>query len=119
MEEIDSILEKYKILVFRLAFIKTGNRFDADDIFQEVFMRYIRSAPVFQSEEHAKAWFLKVTGNCAKNLFLSHWKKKIVLMENIDNARMNVTFEEELDSDIYDSATNACEVYFERVKQRV
>ena len=101
--EIDAILERYKMIVYRLAYIKTGNRFDADDIFQEVFMRYIRSAPVFQSEEHAKAWFLKVTCNCTKKYFLSLWKKRVVLIEDMDVMRMLESFEMETDSDIYDA----------------
>lgn len=102
-DEIDVILAKYKMLVYRLAFIKTGNRFDADDIFQEVFMRYIRSAPEFQSDEHAKAWFLKVTVNCTKKYFLSSWKKKVVLMEDMDDMRKADSFEEEMDSGIYEA----------------
>lgn len=102
-EEIDAILERYKMLVYRLAYIKMGNRFDADDIFQEVFMRYIRSAPVFQSEEHAKAWFLKVTCNCTKKYFLSSWKKRVVLTEDMDVMSKLGSFEMEMDSDIYDA----------------
>ena len=35
------------------------NRHDADDIFQEVFLRYVRRGPVFASYEHGKAWFLR------------------------------------------------------------
>jgi len=101
--EIDAILEKYKMLVYRLAYIKTGNRFDADDIFQEVFIRYIRSTPVFQSEEHAKAWFLKVTGNCTKKIFMSSWKKKVVLMDDMNDMSKPESFEMEMDSDIYDA----------------
>ena len=101
--QIDAILEKYKMLVYRLAYIKTGNRFDADDIFQEVFMRYIRSSPVFLSDDHAKAWFLKVTGNCTKNMFLSSWKKKVVLTEDMDVMCKQEFWDNDLDSDIYDA----------------
>ena len=101
--EIDAILEKYKMLVYRLAYIRTDNRFDADDIFQEVFMRYIRSAPVFQLEEHAKAWFLKVTCNCTKKYFLSSWKKRVVLMEDMDDLRKTDANEAEMNSGMYDA----------------
>jgi len=98
---IDAILAKYKVLVYRLAYSKTGNRFDADDVFQEVFMRYIRSAPVFESEEHAKAWFLKVTVNCTKKYFLSSWKKRVVLLDDMDDMRKSYSIEAEMDSGIY------------------
>jgi len=102
-EEIDAILAKYKMLVYRLAFSKTGNRFDADDVFQEVFLRYIRSAPAFQSDEHAKAWFLKVTVNYTKKYFLSSWKKRVVLMEDMDEMRKPDSSESEMDSGVFEA----------------
>ena len=66
---INSIVDKYSDMVYRLAFARTRNKENADDIFQEVFLRYIRKQPEFQSEEHEKAWFIRVTINCSKNLF--------------------------------------------------
>ncbi|BCJ94926.1 DNA-directed RNA polymerase sigma-70 factor [Anaerocolumna cellulosilytica] len=67
---IDNIIEKYSSMVYKLAYARTRNREDADDIFQEVFLRYIRKQPKFEKEEHEKAWFIRVTINC----FNSFWK---------------------------------------------
>lgn len=69
-DHIQSVLEKYAPMVYKLAFARTGQKSDAEDIFQEVFLRYIRKNPVFQSEEHEKAWLIRVTVNCS-NRFLS------------------------------------------------
>lgn len=66
---------QYSDMVYRLAYSLVKNRYDADDIYQEVFLRYIRKCPKFQSLEHEKAWFLKVTINCCKNFWTSGWKK--------------------------------------------
>ena len=63
-------------MVYRLAFAKLQNRHDADDIFQEVFLRYIRRAPQFSNREHEKAWFLRTTINCCKNYWASAWQRK-------------------------------------------
>ena len=68
-EGINSIVDKYSDMVYRLAFARTRNKENADDIFQEVFLRYIRKQPKFENEEHEKAWFIRVTINCSKNLF--------------------------------------------------
>jgi len=68
---IDDVVDKYRDLVYRLAFARTRDRNDADDIFQEVFLRYVRKRPNFENEEHAKAWFIRVTINCCKTL----WEK--------------------------------------------
>lgn len=74
----------YSDMVYRLAFSQTRNKDDADDVFQEVFLRYIRKKPVFETEEHKKAWLIRVTVNCCKKMWLSAWIKRMVPMdENI------------------------------------
>lgn len=62
----ETVIREYSDMVYRIAFARTGNKADADDIYQEVFLRYIRRKPEFRSEEHAKAWFIKVSVNCAR-----------------------------------------------------
>lgn len=55
IEEVDIILERYSNMVFRLAFSRTKNTYDAEDIMQEVFMKYIKSDVDFDTENHRKA----------------------------------------------------------------
>lgn len=38
----DEVIEKYSDMVYRLAFSMMKKRSDADDIYQEVFLRYIK-----------------------------------------------------------------------------
>lgn len=75
---------KYSDMIYRLAFIRTKSRADADDILQEVFLRYIKVYKKMQSEEHIKAMLLRITVNCS-NSFNSSWyvKKTEPLNENI------------------------------------
>ena len=61
--------------VYRLAYARTGSRADAEDVMQEVFLRLVKAGPDFDSEEHAKAWLLRVASNCA-NLFRLPWRKR-------------------------------------------
>lgn len=75
MNDITQVIDKYSDMVYKLAYAKTCNKYDADDIYQEVFMRYVKKEPVFASEEHRKAWFLRVTINCSNNVFSSLWRK--------------------------------------------
>ena len=70
INNVQSVITEYSDTVYRLAYAMMRNQNDADDIYQEVFLRYIRRSPVFHSPDHAKAWMLKVTANCCKN----HWK---------------------------------------------
>ena len=70
--------EKYFDMVYRLALARTKNKDMADDVCQEVFLRYIKTDEYFNSEEHIKAWLIKVTINCSKSMFTSSWFKKTV-----------------------------------------
>lgn len=72
----EKVIQYYSDMVYRLAFARTGTKHDADDIFQEVFLRYVKKKPVFQEEEHRKAWLIRVTINCSNNFWSSLWNKK-------------------------------------------
>lgn len=65
----------YSNMVYRLAFAKTGSKYDADDIFQEVFIRYIKKQPKFDSENHRKAWLIRVTVNCSYSFLKNPFRK--------------------------------------------
>jgi len=63
----EAVIRRYADMVYRLAWAYVRSSADAEDIFQEVFLRYVRSAPRFSGEEHRKAWLLRVTINRAKS----------------------------------------------------
>ena len=67
---------KYADTVYRLAFVRTKNRNDSDDILQEVFLRYMKVWQKMQSEEHIKAMLLRITVNCSNSHKTSFWSKK-------------------------------------------
>ena len=83
MEEGESVVRRYAPMVYRLALAQVRGRCDAEDIFQEVFLRYFRSAPVFSEEEHRRAWLIRVTVNCAKKFWTSAWMRRTVLWEQL------------------------------------
>ena len=78
-----SAVERYGAMVYRMAYAQLRSRQDADDVFQEVFLRYHRAAPPCESETHRKAWLLRVTANCAKSLAASPWKRRSVPLEDV------------------------------------
>ncbi|MCL2546360.1 MAG: RNA polymerase sigma factor [Oscillospiraceae bacterium] len=77
---VDTLIQRLSSMVYRLAFSYARNRNDAEDIMQEVFLRFVKYKPEFNDGEHEKAWFIKVTINTAKSLHTSPWRKKTVLM---------------------------------------
>lgn len=77
----EEIIDKYADMVYRLAVNEMGNREDAQDVFQEVFLRLVRYRERITSEEHLKAWLLRVTINCARKQQTSAYKKKVQFLE--------------------------------------
>lgn len=71
----EQVFDTYADMVYRLAFARTGSRYDADDILQTVFMKLVKSEVVFRDREHVKAWLIKVTVNTSKNLLTSAWMR--------------------------------------------
>ena len=85
-EQAEDMIRRHADMVFRLAVARCGNRSDADDIFQDVFTRYLSRRPVFESEEHARAWFIRVTINCSKSLRHSAWRRHTQPLEELNAA---------------------------------
>lgn len=83
MPDTTGAVDRWGPAVYRMAYALTRSRQDSDDIFQEVYLRYHRSAPVFQSKSHEKAWLLRVTANCAKSALTALWRRRTVPLEDI------------------------------------
>ncbi len=75
------IIQQYSKLVHVLALARTNQPSDADDVYQEVFLRYIDKQPKFRDEQHAKAWFIRVTINITKDMYKSAAHSKRVDFE--------------------------------------
>jgi len=84
-KEIETI-KKNSDMVYRLAFSQMKNKSDAEDVYQDVFLRFVKRKPSFQDENHEKAWFIRVTLNCAKTNLKSFWNTKTAqLDENLED----------------------------------
>ncbi len=94
-EDKRAVCEKFFDSVYRLVLCRAKNRDAADDITQDVFYRYIKTDKKFESEEHIKAWLIRVAINCTNSYFTSSWYKKT---EPLDE---NMVFETKEESDVY------------------
>ncbi len=74
-------IDRYADMVYRLALSQMKNTIDADDLFQEVFIRLVRHVQEMKSWEHVKAWLIRVTINCAKKHYGQYWTRKVEYME--------------------------------------
>lgn len=92
---LEKMIEKYSDMVYRLAFTRTKSKENSEDVYQEVFLRLYKKLPNFESEEHEKAWLIKVTINCSKNLLSSSFFK------NTTEIKEEIVFETKERHDIY------------------
>jgi RNA polymerase sigma-70 factor (ECF subfamily) len=99
------VLDIYSNTVFRLALTRTKNKVDAEDVFQEVFLRLIRQKNQFENEEHRKAWLIKVTLNCSRKLFSSAWFRHTAPLT------IESSYEIEEKPDIYNEILNLPQKY--------
>ncbi|KHD35659.1 ECF subfamily RNA polymerase sigma-24 subunit [Clostridium acetobutylicum] len=86
-DKVSEVFEQYSDMVYKLALTRTKNKADADDVFQEVFLRFLKHSKEMDSEEHKKAWLIRVTINCSKKLFDSAWFRRTTPIE--DNIKFN------------------------------
>jgi RNA polymerase sigma-70 factor (ECF subfamily) len=61
--------------VVRVAYTCVKSIQDAEDIAQDTFLSYLQSNKSFESDEHEKAWLLRVCINKSKNFLGSGWNK--------------------------------------------
>lgn len=84
--QIELILQKHSKMLYRLAYLRTKNNADAQDLLQEVFIRYLKCNMQFNNDEHIKAWLIRTTINCSNNLLSSAWFRKTIFTEdNLEN----------------------------------
>lgn len=85
-EQIRSLVNQYGACVYRFAMAQMGNEADADDVYQEVFLRLVRANPEFEGPAHQKAWFMRVTANCCKDFLKKASRRDLPLTEQSDEA---------------------------------
>lgn len=76
--ELELVMNRYGQMVYRLAYSRLRRISDAEDIYQEVFLRYFQKRPQFESEDHRRAWLLRVTINRTKSHVSSAWFRHTV-----------------------------------------
>jgi len=63
----EALLDAYGNQILRLAYAYLHNMSDAEDILQDTLIQFLQTAPKLESEQHEKAWLLRVAANLSKN----------------------------------------------------
>lgn len=80
---VQQALDRYGDTVRRICFCHLNTKEDSEDIFQEIFLKYMLSDTEFASPEHEKAWMVRVTVNACNDLNRRLFHRKTVPLDVI------------------------------------
>lgn len=67
-DEMESVVNTYASMLFRLCFAMLGSNADAEDAVSDTFIKYLTASPPFHDAAHQKAWLIKVAANICKDM---------------------------------------------------
>ena len=80
-QETNRAIDLYADMIRRICMVHLKNQADTEDIFQTVFLKDLLSPTAFESPEHEKAWFIRVTVNACKDLLRSVFRSRTVPLD--------------------------------------
>ncbi len=92
-QEVNRAIERYSDTVQRLCLVYLKNHADTEDVFQNVFFKYYLSSVVFKSDEHEKAWIIRVTVNACKDWLKNFFRSRTVPLNEVAELASNVSQE--------------------------
>ena len=105
----EAAVRTYADMVYRLACLNTNNKETAEDVFQTVFLNLVSHQESIISEEHLKAWLIRVTINQCKSVATMAWNRKRASYE--DAMLMEEPEEQEDFSDVYEAVRELPDKY--------
>ncbi len=63
----EMILTRFGDSILRYAYTYLHDMSDAEEVLQDTLVQFLKTAPEFESENHEKAWLLRVAANLSKN----------------------------------------------------
>ncbi|MFI3212333.1 MAG: RNA polymerase sigma factor [Eubacteriales bacterium] len=93
-QDLKQTIDRYADIVKRICVVYLKNQVDTEDIFQNVFLKYVRSSALFESEEHKKAFLIRVTINECKDFLKSFFRKNMVSIDEVSEMQAPSDFDE-------------------------
>lgn len=88
--EVVHAVERYADMVQRICFYYLKNEADTEDVFQNVFLKYMLNEKPFTDEEHEKAWLLRVAINACKDYLKSFFRRNTVSLDAVNEMAATV-----------------------------
>lgn len=92
--EINRAVELYSDMIKRICFCHLKNSVDTEDVFQNVFLKYLLYQGDFENAEHEKAWFIRVTVNACRDHLKSLFRHSALPLEMLAEEAASVETED-------------------------
>lgn len=76
-------IDAYGDTVRRICFLNLKSHEDTEDIFQDIFLRFLMYSGSFQDAEHEKAWFIRIAINACRDLLRNFYRRNKVAIQDI------------------------------------
>ena len=84
--DLEEVIERYSNCLYKICFLILKNEHDTKDVLQETFLAYYTKSPEFESEEHKKAWLIKVSQNKCREFLRFHKKHECLSLSEMDES---------------------------------
>ena len=105
---VEMLIEKYRHNLYVMAFSVCKNAQDAEDVVQYTFIQYWSVRKEFESEQHIRAWLMRVAINKAKNKISTFFRRNSLPLEDYIQT---LTFESEESSELFEAVMSLPDKY--------
>ena len=81
---VKDLISDYGNMLYRICLCILCDKDDAEDAVQDTFLKFLTKAPQFESEEHKKAWLIRVATNISKNMCVLRIKHRTVDINELE-----------------------------------
>ena len=81
----EELVSRYAKTVYKIAVARLGNIADAEDITQNVLIKYINANKTFEDEDHRRKWIIRVAVNEINTLVKSAHKRHTTELDEAEN----------------------------------
>ncbi|GAU79686.1 RNA polymerase sigma factor [Fusibacter sp. 3D3] len=107
-QPVEILIEQYKSNIYAIAFNVCKNVQDAEDVVQDTFIQYISLKKDFETEQHMRAWLIRVAINKAKNKNTTFFRRHALPLEDYMET---LTFESSESSELFETVMKLAEKY--------
>lgn len=88
-ESIRELYERNFDTLYRVCYMYMKNIQDTEDAVHNAFLKAIETRKQFESENHEKAWLIRVASNICKNMLMAACRKNEPLNDNIPDSNIS------------------------------